>query len=95
VRKKCYKRLHYHRSDENIEKCKKTRKTQKTMSEVMGQTYTELYNKLDTKEDENYVHKMAKLIERKTRYFNQVKCIKNEADRLLVKNDEIKNRWRE
>jgi hypothetical protein len=38
---------------------------------------------------------MAKLRERKTRDFNQVKCIKDEVDRLLVKDEEIKNRWRE
>jgi hypothetical protein len=38
---------------------------------------------------------MAKLRERKTRDFNQVKYIKDETDRLLMKNEEIKNRWRE
>jgi hypothetical protein len=38
---------------------------------------------------------MAKLRERKTRDFNQIKCIKDEVDRLLVKDEEIKNRWRE
>jgi hypothetical protein len=38
---------------------------------------------------------MAKLRERKTRDFNQIKCIKDEADRLLVKDDGIKNRLRE
>jgi hypothetical protein len=62
------------------------------VSEARGQTYTELYRKLDTKEGENDVYKMAKLQERKTRDFNQVKCIKDEADRLLVKDKEIKNR---
>jgi hypothetical protein len=56
----------------------------------MSQTYAELYWKLDMKEGENVAYKMAKLRERKTRGFNQVKCIKDEADRLLVKND--KNR---
>jgi molecular chaperone GrpE (heat shock protein) len=65
------------------------------VSEARGQTYTELYRKLDTKEGENDVYKMAKLRERKIRDFNQVKYIKNEADRLLVKDEEIKNRWRE
>jgi hypothetical protein len=30
----------------------------------------------------------------KTRNFHQVKCIKDETDRLLVKDEEIKNRWR-
>jgi hypothetical protein len=52
----------------------------KVMSEARGQTYTKLYRKLDTKEGENDVYKMAKLRERKTRHFNQVKCIKDEAD---------------
>jgi hypothetical protein len=37
---------------------------------------------------------MVKLRERKTREFNQVKFIKDKTDRLLVKDDEIKNRWR-
>jgi hypothetical protein len=32
---------------------------------------------------------MAKFRERKTRYFNQVKCIEDEADRVLEKDDEI------
>jgi hypothetical protein len=65
------------------------------MNEARGQTYAKLYRKLDTKEGENIVYKMVKLRERKTRDFNQVKCIKDEADKFLVKDDEIKNRLRE
>jgi hypothetical protein len=38
---------------------------------------------------------MAKMRERKTRDVNQVKCIKDGADQLLVKDEEIKRRWRE
>jgi hypothetical protein len=38
---------------------------------------------------------MAKLQKRKTIDFNQVKCIKDEVDRLFVKDEKIKNRWRE
>jgi Reverse transcriptase (RNA-dependent DNA polymerase) len=64
------------------------------VSEAKSQAYTELYRKLDTKEGENDVYKMAKIRERKTRDLYQVKCIKYEADRLLVKDEEIKNRWR-
>jgi hypothetical protein len=33
--------------------------------------------------------------EKGRRDFNQIKCIKDETDRLLMKDDEIKNRWRE
>jgi hypothetical protein len=65
------------------------------VSEARGRTYAELYRKLDTKEDENDVYKMTKLRERKTIDFNQVKCIKDEANRLLMKDEEIKNKWRE
>jgi hypothetical protein len=60
--------------------------------EARGQTYMELYRKLNTKEGENDVYKMTKLRERKARDLNQVKCIKDEADRLLVKDEEIKNK---
>jgi hypothetical protein len=62
------------------------------VSEVRGQTYAELYRKLNTKKSENDVYKMTKLQKRKIRDFNQVKYIKDEADRILVKDDKIKNR---
>jgi hypothetical protein len=38
---------------------------------------------------------MAKSRERKMRDIIQVKCIKDETDRLLIKDEDIKNRWRE
>jgi hypothetical protein len=37
---------------------------------------------------------MAKSKERKMRDIIQVKCIKDEAERLLTKDEDIKNRWR-
>jgi hypothetical protein len=95
-KKECYKRLHHNRNDENIQKYKEARRnTQKTVSKVRDQTYTELYQKLDMQDGENDVYKMVKFRERKTKDFNQVKYIKNEADKFLVKDEEINNRWRE
>jgi predicted nuclease with TOPRIM domain len=38
---------------------------------------------------------MAKSKERKMRDIIQVKCIKDETERLLTKDEDIKNRWRE
>jgi hypothetical protein len=38
---------------------------------------------------------MARICERKTRDINQIKCIKDGTYRLLVKDEEIKDRWRE
>jgi uncharacterized protein YbaA (DUF1428 family) len=92
-KKECYKRLHHNRSDENIHKYKEARRNaKKAVSEARDRAYTELYRKLDTKEDENDVYKMIKIQERNTRDFNQVKCIKDETDRHLVKDEEINNR---
>ena len=36
---------------------------------------------------------MARARDRKTRDFNQVKCIKGEREQFLVKEDEIRYRW--
>ena len=38
---------------------------------------------------------MARARDWKTRDFNQVKCIKDEREQLLVKEDEIRHRWQE
>ena len=65
------------------------------MSEAKGQAYDDLYQQLSTKEGEKDIYKMAKSRERKTRDVNQIKCIKDGTDRVLVKDDEIKGRWRE
>jgi hypothetical protein len=65
------------------------------VSETRDQVYMELYRKLDTKKRENNVYRMAKVRKRKTRDFNQVKYINDESNRFLIKEEEIKNRWRE
>jgi hypothetical protein len=57
--------------------------------------YDALYQWLGTKEGEKDIYRMAKSRERKTRDIIQVKCIKDETGRLLTKDEDIKNRWRE
>ncbi|GJN24924.1 hypothetical protein PR202_gb12702 [Eleusine coracana subsp. coracana] len=47
------------------------------------------------KEGEKDIYRMARIRERKTRDINQIKCIKDGVDRLLVRDEEIKDRWRE
>jgi hypothetical protein len=94
-RKECYKYLHHYKSDENIQKYKEDIKNaKKTVSKVRSQVYKELYQKLDTNEEKNDVYNKAKLRERKVRDFNQVKYIKDESNRFLIKDEEIKNRRR-
>ena len=67
----------------------------RAVSEASGRAYEDLYQRLDTKESEREIYKMAKIRERKTRDIGQVKCIKDGAGQLLVKDEEIKHRWRE
>src|SRR3954467_7861771 len=47
------------------------------------------------KEGERDIYKMAKSRERKTRDVDQIKCIKDGVDQLLVKNEKVKHRYRE
>jgi hypothetical protein len=66
-----------------------------TVSEARGRMYDGLYQRLGTKEGEKDVYRMAKSRERKTRDIIQVKCIKDEMERLLIKDEDIKNKWQE
>ena len=50
---------------------------------------------MSTKEAEKDIYRMARAHDRKTRDFNQVKCIKDKREQLLVKEDEIRHRWQE
>ena len=55
-----------------------------------ARAYGDLYQHLSPKEGED-IYRMARVRERKTRDFNQVKCIKDERGHLLVKDDEIRH----
>ena len=70
---------------------KKTAK--QAVSEAKGQTYEDLYRRLSTKEEEKDIFRMARARDRKIRDFNQVECINDEREQLLVKEDEIRHRW--
>jgi hypothetical protein len=59
----------------------------------MGRMYDGLYQRLGTKESEKSIYRMAKSIERETRDIIQVKCIEDETEWLLIKYEDIKNRW--
>jgi hypothetical protein len=93
-KKECYRSLFHDRSVVNIERYKVVKKTTKqAMSEAKGQAYGDLYRRLSTNEGKKYVYKIARIWERKTRDLNQVKCIKDEMDQLMVKGQDIKQRW--
>jgi hypothetical protein len=87
--------MHLDRSTNNVERYKVAKKTAKrAVSEARGRMYDGLYQWLGTKEGENDMYRMVKSRERKTRDIIQVKCIKDGTERLLTKDENIKNRWR-
>ena len=95
-KKEFYKRLYHDRCANNIEKYKVAKKTAKrVVSEAKGWAYDDLYRCLSTKDREKDIYRMARAHDRKTRDFNQVKCIKDEREQLLMKEDEIRHRWQE
>jgi hypothetical protein len=88
--------MHLDRSVDNVERYKVVKKTAKwVVSETRGQMYDGLYQRLGTKEGEKDIYRMAKSRERKMRDIIQVKCIKDVTERLLTKDEDIKNRLRE
>ncbi|GJN13629.1 hypothetical protein PR202_gb00354 [Eleusine coracana subsp. coracana] len=96
IKEECFKRLHFDKSAANIEGYKIAKRAAKrAVSVAKGQAYDNLYQRLGTKEGEKDIYQMARIRERKTRDINQIKCIKDGVDRLLVRDEEIKDRWRE
>jgi hypothetical protein len=92
-KKECFRRIHLDRSTDNKERYKVTKKTAKrAVSEARGQMYDGLYQQLGTKEGEKDIYGMAISNERKMRDIIQVKYIKDETERLLTKDKDIKNR---
>ena len=67
---------------------KKTAK--RPINVAKGRAYEDLYQRLSTKEGED-IYRIARVRERKTRDFNQVMCIKDEREHLLMKEDEIRH----
>jgi hypothetical protein len=86
--------MHLDRSAYNVEWYKVAKKTTKwAVNEARGRMYDGLYQRLSTNESEKDIYRMAKSRERKMRDIIQVKCIKDETERLLTKDEDIKNRW--
>jgi hypothetical protein len=80
-KKECFRRMYLDRSVDNVEQYKVAKKTAKwAVSEAKGQMYDGLYQRLDMKEGEKDIYRMAKNWERKMKNTIQVKCIKDETE---------------
>jgi len=96
TKKECYKRWFKDKNETNLEEYRlSSRKAKKAVREARGVVYENLYQKLGSKVGEVGIYKLAKIREKKTRDLNQIKCIKDENNNILVKTEDIKKRWRE
>ena len=66
------------------------KEVQRTVRDAKLKANDDLYTRLDIKEGEKFIYKLAKLREGKTRDVKQVKCIKSDNSKVLVKNDEMR-----
>ncbi|GJZ61823.1 probable leucine-rich repeat receptor-like protein kinase [Tanacetum coccineum] len=55
--------------------------------------YEDLYRKLDSKEGANDIYKIAKTRERQRMYIGNMRYIKDEGGRTIVREDDIRKRW--
>ena len=75
----------------NDKKAKKEAK--KVVSSAKFKAYDDPYYRLGTREGERGIFKLAKIRERKSRDLDHVKCIKSNDQKVLVKDNDIKERW--
>ena len=60
-----------------------------------NKTYEELYEKLETKEGENELFKIAKQRNRQSNDVQQVRVIKSKTGEILMEEEKVKQRWKE
>nr|GEZ52785.1 hypothetical protein [Tanacetum cinerariifolium] len=65
------------------------------VAKAKDKAYGDLYKKLDSKEGVNEIYKIAKAQERRIRDIGNVKYIKDEGGRTIVKEEDIRTRWGE
>ena len=70
------------------------RNAKKVISEEQRKVMDELYDKLDTKEGEKEIYRIASERDRKTKDTGKVFTVKDENGNVLKESEEIKNRWK-
>lgn len=69
------------------------KESKKALREIRGAVYEDLYWKLGTTEGEKFIQ-VGKTRDRKTRDLTHIRCIKSENQKVLVRDEDVKERWR-
>ncbi|KAM2890269.1 hypothetical protein COP2_008711 [Malus domestica] len=95
AKKECCKALYKDMTDENGERYRKAKQeAKKAVREAKLAAYDDMYKRLDTKQGELDIYKLARARGKKTRDLNQVRCIKDEDGKVLATENVVKDRWR-
>ncbi|GJU40600.1 putative pre-mRNA-processing factor 6-like [Tanacetum coccineum] len=71
------------------------REAKKAVARAKEKAYEDLYKRLDSKEGENDIYRIAKARDRRKRDLGIVRFIKDEDGRSIVNEDAIRRRWKE
>ena len=69
--------------------------TKKLVAAKKTESYAELYKKLDSREGEKMVYRLARAREKGTRDLEQVKLMKDKDGKVILDEEEIRRRWSE
>ena len=69
------------------------REAKKAVAKAKSHAFEAFYQKLETKEGEKYIFKLAKARSRQREDVGAVKYIKDESGRVLIRQEDIKLRW--
>ncbi len=81
-------------NNETYEQYKIPKKEEKkAISQARAQAFEKLYEKIETKEGEKDIYRLARRTARKYQDLNQIRCIKDKEEKVLVKDEDIKEIW--
>ncbi|KAK3563140.1 hypothetical protein QTP86_016380, partial [Hemibagrus guttatus] len=84
------------RTEENRQEYKELqRRVKREVSKVKQKTYDELYTRLDTREGEKDLYRLARQRDRDGKDVQQVRVIKDRDGRVLTSEESIQRRWKE
>ena len=71
------------------------KQAKREVAKARNKAYEELYEKLETKEGENEVFKIAKQRNRQSKDVQHVRVIKSKTGEILMEEEKVKRRWKE
>ncbi|KAI8530451.1 hypothetical protein RHMOL_Rhmol11G0059300 [Rhododendron molle] len=95
TKKECFKKW---QKDQNAKKFQSykhaSKEAKKAVRDAKLKGYESFYARLDGKDGEKIIYKLAKSREKRARDVSQVKCIKSIDSVVLVKDESIRDRWK-